>query len=162
MARTSSTLLQRPGHWASTKLSSSPRYAVVQGSAAPPYHEASKLDWLILASWHGNSCSFRSQILMPSDPAVVNCHACMNWTFSILLFLLLVLLQPKSLTSLPPSLPSTPLHPQTPDRLKTSTAEEAFNKNGLSQRTIRLLKDAFPDLEVRVRVRVRMPFLTWR
>eukprot|EP00967_Tisochrysis_lutea_P000931 scaffold1226_cov17-Tisochrysis_lutea.AAC.1 len=37
---------------------------------------------------------------------------------------------------------------QTPDHLKTSTGEEAFNKNGLSQRTIRLLKDAFPDLEV--------------
>lgn len=37
---------------------------------------------------------------------------------------------------------------QTPDHLKTSTAEEAFNKNGLSQRTIRLLKDKFPDLEV--------------
>lgn len=40
---------------------------------------------------------------------------------------------------------------QTPDHLKTPTAEEAFNKNGLSQRTIRLLKDAFPDLEVRGR-----------
>jgi delta-aminolevulinic acid dehydratase/porphobilinogen synthase len=38
---------------------------------------------------------------------------------------------------------------QTPDHLKTSTAEEAFNPNGLSQRTIRLLKDAFPDVEVR-------------
>lgn len=44
------------------------------------------------------------------------------------------------------------LHPvdqQTPEHLKTSTAEEAFNPNGLSQRTIRLLKDAYPDLEVR-------------
>ncbi len=39
---------------------------------------------------------------------------------------------------------------QTPDHLKTCTGEEAFNKNGLSQRTIRLLKDKFPDLEVRV------------
>jgi hypothetical protein len=39
---------------------------------------------------------------------------------------------------------------QTPDHLKTPTAEEAFNKNGLSQRTIRLLKDAYPDLEVSV------------
>ena len=38
--------------------------------------------------------------------------------------------------------------PQTLDHLKTSSAKEAFNKNGLSQRTIRLLKDAFPDLEV--------------
>jgi delta-aminolevulinic acid dehydratase/porphobilinogen synthase len=37
---------------------------------------------------------------------------------------------------------------QTPDHLKTPTAEEAFNPNGLSQRTIRLLKDAFPDVEV--------------
>eukprot|EP00200_Dunaliella_tertiolecta_P005250 CAMPEP_0202346664 /NCGR_PEP_ID=MMETSP1126-20121109/5354_1 /ASSEMBLY_ACC=CAM_ASM_000457 /TAXON_ID=3047 /ORGANISM="Dunaliella tertiolecta, Strain CCMP1320" /LENGTH=391 /DNA_ID=CAMNT_0048938097 /DNA_START=80 /DNA_END=1255 /DNA_ORIENTATION=+ len=40
------------------------------------------------------------------------------------------------------------IFPKTPDHLKTSTGEEAFNKNGLSQRTIRLLKDAFPDLEV--------------
>jgi hypothetical protein len=36
---------------------------------------------------------------------------------------------------------------QTPDNLKTPTAEEAFNPNGLSQRTIRLLKDAFSDVE---------------
>ena len=44
-----------------------------------------------------------------------------------------------------------PLHlqPQTPDHLKTPSAQEAFNPNGLSQRTIRSLKDAFPDLEVR-------------
>lgn len=40
------------------------------------------------------------------------------------------------------------IFPKTPDRLKTTTAEEAFNKNGLSQRTIRLLKDAFPDVEI--------------
>eukprot|EP00199_Chlamydomonas_sp_CCMP681_P002177 CAMPEP_0119106706 /NCGR_PEP_ID=MMETSP1180-20130426/6212_1 /TAXON_ID=3052 ORGANISM="Chlamydomonas cf sp, Strain CCMP681" /NCGR_SAMPLE_ID=MMETSP1180 /ASSEMBLY_ACC=CAM_ASM_000741 /LENGTH=396 /DNA_ID=CAMNT_0007092085 /DNA_START=37 /DNA_END=1227 /DNA_ORIENTATION=+ len=40
------------------------------------------------------------------------------------------------------------IFPKTPEHLKTSTAEEAFNKNGLSQRTIRSLKDAFPDLEV--------------
>ncbi|KAG2501031.1 hypothetical protein HYH03_000850 [Edaphochlamys debaryana] len=40
------------------------------------------------------------------------------------------------------------IFPKTPDHLKTPTAEEAFNKNGLSQRTIRLLKDNFPDLEV--------------
>lgn len=45
--------------------------------------------------------------------------------------------------------PSRRRHAQTPDHLKTQTAEEAFNKNGLSQRTIRLLKDAYPDLEVR-------------
>lgn len=37
---------------------------------------------------------------------------------------------------------------QTPDELKTRTGEEAFNPNGLSQRTISKLKDAFPDLEV--------------
>lgn len=40
------------------------------------------------------------------------------------------------------------IFPKTPDHLKTSTAEEAFNPNGLSQRTIRLLKDAFPDVEI--------------
>ncbi len=39
------------------------------------------------------------------------------------------------------------IFPKTPERLKTPTAEEAFNPNGLSQRTIRSLKDAFPDLE---------------
>jgi porphobilinogen synthase len=39
--------------------------------------------------------------------------------------------------------------PKTPDHLKTVTGEEAFNPDGLSQRTIRLLKDAFAeDLEV--------------
>lgn len=37
---------------------------------------------------------------------------------------------------------------QTPEHLKTMIGEEAFNRNGLSQRTIRLLKNAFPDLEV--------------
>ena len=51
---------------------------------------------------------------------------------------------------LPSSHPRMPgaAHTQTPEHLKTSSAQEAFNKNGLSQRTIRLLKDAFPDLEV--------------
>ena len=38
--------------------------------------------------------------------------------------------------------------PQTPEHLKTPTAEEAFNPDGLVQRSIRLLKDSFPDLEV--------------
>ena len=38
--------------------------------------------------------------------------------------------------------------PKTPDHLKTPTAEEAFNPNGLAQRSISLLKDTFPDLEV--------------
>jgi len=34
--------------------------------------------------------------------------------------------------------------------LKTPTGEEAFNPNGLAQRSIALLKDTFPDLEARV------------
>lgn len=38
--------------------------------------------------------------------------------------------------------------PKTPDNLKTATAEECFNPNGLAQRSISLLKDTFPDLEV--------------
>jgi len=38
--------------------------------------------------------------------------------------------------------------PKTPDNLKTATAEEAFNPNGLAQRSISMLKDTFPDLEV--------------
>lgn len=38
---------------------------------------------------------------------------------------------------------------QTPEELKTPTGEEAFNADGLVQRSIRLLKDRFPDLEVR-------------
>lgn len=37
---------------------------------------------------------------------------------------------------------------QTPDHLKTPTAEEAFNPDGLAQRSIALLKDTFPDVEV--------------
>jgi porphobilinogen synthase len=38
--------------------------------------------------------------------------------------------------------------PKTPDNLKTETAEECFNPDGLAQRSISLLKDTFPDLEV--------------
>lgn len=37
---------------------------------------------------------------------------------------------------------------QTPEELKTPTGEEAFNADGLVQRSIRLLKDRYPDLEV--------------
>ena len=37
---------------------------------------------------------------------------------------------------------------QTPSQLKTPIGEEAFNPNGLVQRTIRLLKDKHPDLEI--------------
>ena len=40
------------------------------------------------------------------------------------------------------------IFPKTPDHLKTATAEECFNPNGLAQRSISLLKDTFPDLEV--------------
>lgn len=40
------------------------------------------------------------------------------------------------------------IFPKTPDNLKTPTAQEAFNPHGLAQRTISLLKDTFPDLEV--------------
>jgi porphobilinogen synthase len=40
------------------------------------------------------------------------------------------------------------IFPKTPEHLKTPTAQEAFNPDGLAQRSIRLLKDSFPDLEV--------------
>lgn len=43
---------------------------------------------------------------------------------------------------------SVVVFPKTPDHLKTSTAEEAFNPDGLAQRTFRLLKSKFPDLEI--------------
>uniref|UniRef100_A0A061RH20 Delta-aminolevulinic acid dehydratase n=1 Tax=Tetraselmis sp. GSL018 TaxID=582737 RepID=A0A061RH20_9CHLO len=43
---------------------------------------------------------------------------------------------------------SVVIFPKTPDHLKTQTGEEAFNPNGLAQRTISLLKDKYPDLEV--------------
>ena len=37
---------------------------------------------------------------------------------------------------------------QTPEHLKTETGEEACNPDGLAQRSISLLKDTFPDIEV--------------
>jgi porphobilinogen synthase len=43
---------------------------------------------------------------------------------------------------------SVVIFPKTPDHLKTPTAEEAFNDNGLAQRTFRLLKSKYPDLEI--------------
>ncbi|KAK3248091.1 hypothetical protein CYMTET_42431 [Cymbomonas tetramitiformis] len=43
---------------------------------------------------------------------------------------------------------SVVVFPKTPDHLKTMTGEEAFNPDGLAQRTISLLKDTYPDLEV--------------
>ena len=39
---------------------------------------------------------------------------------------------------------------QTPEHLKTETGEESFNPDGLAQRSIKLLKDTFPDIEVHV------------
>ena len=41
---------------------------------------------------------------------------------------------------------------QTPEHLKSRIGEEAFNDGGLVQRSIRLLKDDFPDLEVSSRL----------
>ncbi|BDA43609.1 Delta-aminolevulinic acid dehydratase, chloroplastic [Coccomyxa sp. Obi] len=43
---------------------------------------------------------------------------------------------------------SVVLFPKTPEELKTRTGEEAFNPDGLVQRSIRLLKDKYPDLEI--------------
>ena len=39
---------------------------------------------------------------------------------------------------------------QTPEHLKTEAGEESFNPDGLAQRSIKLLKDTFPDVEVRL------------
>ena len=39
---------------------------------------------------------------------------------------------------------------QTPEHLKTEAGEESFNPDGLAQRSIKLLKDTFPDIEVRL------------
>jgi len=43
---------------------------------------------------------------------------------------------------------SVVIFPKTPDDLKTATAEECFNPNGLAQRAIRNVKRAFPDVVV--------------
>ncbi|KAH0871968.1 hypothetical protein HID58_069330, partial [Brassica napus] len=40
------------------------------------------------------------------------------------------------------------LYPKVPDTLKSPIGEEAFNDNGLVQRTVGLLKDRFPDLVI--------------
>ena len=45
---------------------------------------------------------------------------------------------------------------QTPEHLKTETGEEAFNPDGLAQRSISLLKDTFPDIEVSISMRLQM------
>eukprot|EP00434_Breviolum_minutum_P019527 symbB.v1.2.017225.t1/scaffold1309.1/size125903/2 len=41
---------------------------------------------------------------------------------------------------------SVVLFPKTPDELKTQTAEECYNPEGLAQRAIRNVKQAFPDV----------------
>ncbi|KGN63283.2 delta-aminolevulinic acid dehydratase, chloroplastic [Cucumis sativus] len=43
---------------------------------------------------------------------------------------------------------SVVLFPKVPDALKTPTGDEAYNDNGLVPRTIRLLKDKYPDLVI--------------
>ncbi|EPS73981.1 delta-aminolevulinic acid dehydratase, partial [Genlisea aurea] len=43
---------------------------------------------------------------------------------------------------------SVVLFPKVPDPLKTSTGDEAYNENGLVPRSIRLLKDKYPDLVI--------------
>jgi delta-aminolevulinic acid dehydratase/porphobilinogen synthase len=40
------------------------------------------------------------------------------------------------------------LFPKVPDALKTPTADECYNPNGIVPRAIRVLKDAFPDLVI--------------
>eukprot|EP00897_Mesotaenium_endlicherianum_P005093 jgi/Mesen1/4611/ME000234S03866 len=40
------------------------------------------------------------------------------------------------------------LFPKVPDALKTSTADECYNDDGIVQRSIRTLKDRFPDLVI--------------
>ncbi|XP_056166005.1 delta-aminolevulinic acid dehydratase, chloroplastic-like isoform X2 [Syzygium oleosum] len=40
------------------------------------------------------------------------------------------------------------LFPKVPDALKSPTGDEAYNDNGLVPRTIRLLKDKYPDLVI--------------
>ncbi|KAF1871216.1 hypothetical protein Lal_00020008 [Lupinus albus] len=43
---------------------------------------------------------------------------------------------------------SVVLFPKVPDALKSATGDEAYNENGLVPRTIRLLKDKYPDLVI--------------
>ena len=50
---------------------------------------------------------------------------------------------------------------QTPEHLKTETAEESFNPDGLAQRSIKLLKDKFPDIEVSLLVQPLTLILPW-
>lgn len=43
---------------------------------------------------------------------------------------------------------SVVLFPKVPDSLKTPTGDEAYNENGIVPRTIRLLKDKYPDIVI--------------
>lgn len=47
---------------------------------------------------------------------------------------------------------------QTPENLKTECGEESFNPDGLAQRSIKLLKDTFPDIEVQAPVKLSSTF----
>lgn len=55
---------------------------------------------------------------------------------------------------------------QTPEHLKTEAGEESFNPDGLAQRSIKLLKDTFPDIEVRLMLSICLHCLfvtiSWR
>ena len=58
----------------------------------------------------------------------------------------LLLLEAKELVDL--GIPAVALFPVTPSDKKSLLAEEAYNKDGLVQRTVRALKEAFPELGV--------------
>jgi len=57
------------------------------------------------------------------------------------------------------SIPMVALFPVTPDSVKSDDAVEAFNPEGLAQRAVRALKEAFPDLGVMTDVALD-PFTT--
>jgi len=57
-----------------------------------------------------------------------------------------LLIEAKQLMDL--SIPAVALFPVTPADCKTEDAREAYNPNGLAQRAVRALKDAFPELGV--------------
>jgi len=56
-------------------------------------------------------------------------------------------------------IPMVALFPVTPDSVKSEKAEEAFNPEGLAQRAVRALKEAYPDLGVMTDVALD-PFTT--
>lgn len=83
-----------------------------------------------------------AQLWAASAPACAALQACLHLGFTA----------PTPLLCRTPACPGchcqVVIFPKTPEHLKTPTAEEAFNPNGLAQRSITLLKDKFPDLEV--------------